>query len=131
MAAYNDKSEKGTPGLLFRQRLEYGVGLHDLAGKWNLLWSMHSHQCSANPDDITGHKPANCKKTIPQLLKENDDELLKYVKISLVEESTLLTDGEKIEYIQVLAQCLKRLDEISYRANLYESVKASEGVTMP
>jgi hypothetical protein len=131
MASYNDKSEKGTPGLLFRQRLEYGVGLHNLAGKWDLLWSMHSHQCSANPTDISGVIPVNCVHTIAELLQQNDDELLKYVRVSLLEDTTLLTDAQKIEYIQVLAQCLKRLDEISYRANLYESVKASEGTRLP
>jgi hypothetical protein len=131
MANYNDKSEKGTPGLLFRQRLEYGVGIHNLAGKWDLLWSMHSHQCSANPADISGEKPVNCIKSIPDLLKENDAELMAYVGISLIDDTNPPSDTERTEYTKVLAQCLKRLDEISYRANLYESVKTTEGAPMP
>jgi hypothetical protein len=131
MVSYNDKSEKGTPGLLFRQRLEYGIGTRSLAGKWDLIWSMHSHQTSANPNDIAGEKPANCTKTLSELLKENDDDLMEYSEISLIDESEVLARDKKLEYTNVLAQCLKRIDEINYRGGLLESVKGSEGVKMP
>jgi hypothetical protein len=131
MAGWQDKSEKGTPGLLFRQRLEYGVGLRSLAGKWDLLWSMHSHQVSANPADTGGEKPANCEHTLPELLKINDKELMDHAVISTLSDSAVVTGDQRILYTKVLSQCLKRIDEINYRGNLLENVKASEGVPLP
>ena len=127
----NDKSEKGTPGLLFRERLEYAIGQRAISGKWDLLWSIHSHQASLNPEDTIGEKPANCEFTLNELLKINDKQLEDFSHLSLMTDEDLLSKEEKIKYVMVLAQCLKRIDEINTRANLLENVKASEGVKMP
>jgi len=126
-----DKSEKGTPGLIFRERLEYAVGIRNLAGDWKLLWSIHSHQASVNPDDPNGQKPDICKFKVSELLQQNDEDLMKYAEISQVSDDSLITNETRIEYVKVLAQCLKRIDEINKRGDLLENVKASQGAPMP
>lgn len=129
--ANNDKSEKGTPGLLFRERLEYGVGQRSLSGKWDLLWSMHSHQASLNPADVGGEKPANCTFTLTELLNQNDKDLEKFSELSVLDDGVPISPEKKIEYVKVLAQCLKRIDEINTRGQLLEAVKAPQGAPMP
>jgi hypothetical protein len=133
MAYYgnNDKSEKGTPGLLFRERLEYGVGQRSLSGKWDLLWSMHSHQASLNPTDVGGEKPENCVYTLSELLIQNDKDLESYAELSVLNDADPLLLTKKIEYVKVLAACLKRIDEINTRGQLLEAVKAPQGAPMP
>ena len=126
-----DKAEKGTPGLLFRQRLEYGIGMRGLKQKWDLLWSMHSHQASANPEDAVGSELKPGQSTLNELIKINDKELMDCAEISDLEDVSLLTEGQRIGYIKILAQCLKRIDEINYRGALLESVRGGEGPKMP
>jgi hypothetical protein len=132
MAAYTsaDKSYGGTPGLLFRLRLELGIGTRSPKSRRTLLHSIHSEQRAMFP--IEPELPAGCKKTLPELLELNQgvlDELIEKV-VSYGDDVPVPPDQE-IELTRLMDLCERRIDEIMFRGKLIEKVRQDQGPQLP
>lgn len=118
----SDKAGGGTPGQMWRQRLEYGIGTHSLERKRDILSSLHSHQRSMNPQD-TGEKIAG-EESISELLKKNDQRLLDSVEIfRFSAEGQVIAWADKKKFTLLFDQIIQTWDEITYRCKLYENIK--------
>lgn len=125
-----DKSFGGTPGLLFRQRLEYGIGQRSLKAKRDLLWAMHSEERSMFPQEDA--VPVGCIHTLPELLTINDNELKALVKRVVHYGEGMAVDPDVEEAITLLLDgCIARIDEIMSRGKLIENVRPAQGTPLP
>lgn len=130
MAPYRqgDKSYGGTPGLLFRTRLEYALGQRSLSGDRKMLVSMHSQIRSINPQEDSQDPAA---EPIGNLLSLNDTDLKTLIIVDKYKDDIPVTDEQRNSATLALETVLYRLDEIIYRAKIIENIRPSEGPSLP
>lgn len=130
MAPYrqSDKSYGGTPGLLFRERLEYGLGQRSLSSDRKMLISLHSHVRSMNPTEET-EDPESVP--LQKLLDLNHQDLITLVYVDKYLDDVPVDPAERQKASLDLETVLFRLDEIIYRAKIIENIRPSEGPSLP
>jgi hypothetical protein len=132
MASYasSDKSFGGTPGLLFRLRLELGIGTRSLKSRRTLMHSIHSEQRAMFPVEVA--VPEGCKETLPDLIQMNEtvlDDLIDTV-MGFGDDVPVPPETEA-ELTRLMDHCEKRIDEIMFRGKLIERVRAEQGPALP
>lgn len=134
MAPYRqatDKNQQGVAYQIARALLEYSLVPDDLKRDRKLLQVIHGWIRALNPTEEI--KPENCKETIAEIIKFNDDELLLTSPLTLYNETEVqLMDLESKEYFRnVLDGIFYRMQEIVVRGKLIDNVQAQQGSPMP
>lgn len=125
-----DKSFGGTPGLIFRLRLELGMGNRSPKDRRTLLHSLYSLERAMFPaeDEI----PAGCTESLPDLMKDLKQQLHDLVvRVINYGEDVPIPPADEVVITHLLDAVTEQIDEVMYRGKLIESVRPAQGPAVP
>ncbi len=119
----------GTPGLIFRQRLELGLGKHGSRERLDTLASIFSLQMSMMPKE---DPPVPDEPAILDLITENQEAITSAYEYDRDTTNEEEIDPDKVkEYDKLLWTIMNRIDQIDYRCKIIENVRESQGQEAP